>query len=148
MARKVTLFGPETLDRIATRYGIARPYADTLGIDPFLAMGGPAEELDSINSSLYQILGNSIFDTRVGGFPDWMGQGVKAVEFSHDDIKRNVTEAKSVDQSNGVSIKDKWFNPTLVDLGYGNIKLGTAIDLIQKYNRRYPSSDPLDLKKY
>jgi hypothetical protein len=121
MARKVTMFEPETLDRIATLYGQARPYGEILGIDPFLAMGGPAEDLDSINSSLYQRFGNSIFDTRVGGFPDWMGSTVKLVEFSHDDIERNIDEAKSVDQSKGVSVEDKWYNPTLVDLGYGNI---------------------------
>jgi hypothetical protein len=36
----------------------------------------------------------------------------------------------------------------LVDLGPGNIKLGSAIALLKKYNDIYPNSDPLQAKKY
>jgi hypothetical protein len=157
MARKVTMFEPETLTGIASLYGQARPYAEILGIDPFLAMGGPAEELDEINKlpfftweyPWFPAAGNAHFDNRVGGYPDWMGEWVrKKWEYSHDDIERDIDDVKKVDQTHGVTYGVKWDHPVLVDLGYGNIKLGTAITLLQDYNLRYPKSDPFDLKQY
>jgi hypothetical protein len=36
----------------------------------------------------------------------------------------------------------------LLDVGPGNIKIRTAISMLQNYNRMFPDSDPLDLKRY
>lgn len=38
--------------------------------------------------------------------------------------------------------------PVMIDLGPGNIQLYTAINLLEDYNNRYPSSDPLGIKGY
>jgi hypothetical protein len=39
-------------------------------------------------------------------------------------------------------------NPVFFDVGPGNIKIRTAISMLQNYNRMFPDSDPLDLKRY
>jgi hypothetical protein len=154
---EVSVFGQDTLDMIEKLYGLSKSYADMLGVDPFLAMGGPAEELDTINRSPngtweYPYIPsalNSLLDTWVAGLPDWVGYWSKEIfDYSHERIKRNIAEANNIDQTHGVSDWDKARNPVLVDLGHGNIKLGTAIDLLERYNDKYPDSDPLHLKKY
>lgn len=39
-------------------------------------------------------------------------------------------------------------NPAYADVGTGNIKIFTAVRLIDAYIADHPSSDPIDLKKY
>src|ERR1051326_1859088 len=39
-------------------------------------------------------------------------------------------------------------NPVLWDVGPGHIHIRTAITMLQNYNRMFPDSDPLDLKRY
>ena len=39
-------------------------------------------------------------------------------------------------------------NPVFFDVGPGNIKIRTAISMLQNYSRMFPDSDPLDLKRY
>jgi hypothetical protein len=103
-------FDDDTLEEMARLYDIAKPYADRVGVDPFLAIGGPAEELASTRRlSDYRRPGNYAFD--------WWTPTM----FSEAMIERNVSEAKNVDQSNGIRIWDKLWNPTPVDLGPANI---------------------------
>src|SRR5205809_866104 len=40
-------FDDDTLGEMARLYDVAKPYADRVGVDPYLAIGGPAEELDT-----------------------------------------------------------------------------------------------------
>jgi hypothetical protein len=46
------------------------------------------------------------------------------------------------------SYADRLTNPVLFDIGPGNIKIRTAISTLQNYNRMFPDSDPLELKRY
>lgn len=43
---------------------------------------------------------------------------------------------------------NRLFNPIFFDIGPGNIKIRTAILMLQNYNRMFPDSDPLGLKQY
>jgi len=149
-AKVATVFDRETLKTIADFYKTSTHYADILGIDPFLAIGGPAEELYTINNyDLAHKAGNAFFDSWVGGFPDWIRDWKgRPIKYSHEDILKNIVESELVDQTNGVSYGQKLDNPVLVDLGMGNFKLGTAIDLLRNYNKKYPITDPFDLKRY
>ena len=77
---------------------------------------------------------------------------------SHDDI---IAEYKFVRSQTpewradiGTSIPDiltggsKFNYPVLLDVGAGNVQVYTAIGLLEEYNQKYQTSDPLDLKKY
>jgi hypothetical protein len=46
------------------------------------------------------------------------------------------------------SYPDRLTNPVFFDVGPGNIKIRTAISMLQNYNRMFPDSDPLALKRY
>jgi hypothetical protein len=43
---------------------------------------------------------------------------------------------------------DKFANPTLLDVGPGNIKIRTAMDLLNDYFEAHPDNDPLGLAIY
>jgi len=43
---------------------------------------------------------------------------------------------------------DRLANPIFFDVGPGNIKIRTAISMLQNYNQLFPYSDPIDLKRY
>jgi hypothetical protein len=43
---------------------------------------------------------------------------------------------------------DRLMNPSFFDVGPGNVKIRSAISMLQNYNRMFPDSDPLDLKRY
>ena len=83
-------------------------------------------------------------------------QTARVSAFSHEEIKSNydsVVKDKQIlsDVVSAGSIKKgliKWDNPVLNDVGPGNIKILTAIDLLAKYNTANPEQDPLGLKGY
>jgi hypothetical protein len=47
----------------------------------------------------------------------------------------------------GLHLNALW-NPALFDVGPGNIKIRTAISMLQNYSQMFPDSDPLNLKRY
>ena len=117
-------FDDETLSEMARLYDVAKPYADRLGVDPYLAIGGPAEEMDTVHRMNPILrLGNTFFDWQV------------PIVYGEAKLREDVQKAKRVDQSHGVSYGDKLTHPTLVDLGPGNIKFGNAISLLTRYNK-------------
>jgi hypothetical protein len=133
---RVRKFDDGTLETMTKLYDVAKPYADSLGVDPYLAIGGPAEELDTIHRMTPL--------SRAGNWAlDWKARHWD----SKEGIREDLEEAKNVDQSTGVSVWSKPRHPVLTDLGLGNFKLAHAIDLLRRYNQRFPDSDPLQLKK-
>lgn len=76
--------------------------------------------------------------------------------YSHDELQRNYEATKSNQQilkdvvSAGLlgKITIKTDNPVLNDVGPGNIKILTAIDLLKTYIDRNPETDPLGIKNY
>jgi hypothetical protein len=130
------IFGFNTLRQSKKLYGDIRPHARAMGVDPFLAVGGPAEEMHTRNErNTIWALGEVSLD-------------VMATNWSHEGIVQDLIDSKGVDQTNGVSPIDKARHATLLDMGVANIKLQTAIELLNDYNNNYQKSDPLDLKKY
>jgi hypothetical protein len=123
-------------------YDLTKPYADRLGVDPYLALGGPAEELDTnrrmdpIGQPL-SFFGDPILDWKAQYYP-WDSKYT---------IRQDMEDAKSADQSHGVSPPNKLLHPVLADLGPANFKLAHATELLRSYNERFPDSDPLQLKK-
>ncbi len=67
-------------------------------------------------------------------------------KFNHGIIQKLYSEIK--DPNSIHSIFNKAKNPILNDVSPFNIKIATAITLINKYNQDYLQNDPLDLKKY
>jgi hypothetical protein len=125
-----TVFEEETLNTIVDLYRRSKPYAAVLGIDPFLAIGGPAEELHTINSyDPFRYYGDQFLDA-----------------WSNVWWQSHPCEIRRPDRWS--SDKAKIFYPVLADMGIANVKLNTALDLLDEYNGRYPNTDPLDLKKY
>ena len=45
-------------------------------------------------------------------------------------------------------ILNKLSNPVFWDVGPGGVNIRTGIQMLQNYNRMFPDSDPLDLKRY
>jgi hypothetical protein len=121
---------------------VAKPYADLLGVDPYLVVGGPAEELDTIRRTdpigdALSFVGNPFLDVRARNY--FWGD--------HNAISQDLEDVRKVDQSRGVNAWKKLWHPVLADLGPGNIKLAHAIELLRRYNQRFPDSDPLQLKE-
>src|SRR5689334_21812119 len=84
-------FDDDTLEKMAGLYDVAKPYADRFGIDPYLAIGGPVEEMDTVHR-LNPLLraGNWALDWKARNWDD------------QDHIREDIEKAKSVDQSRGV----------------------------------------------
>jgi hypothetical protein len=139
---RVRKFDDGTLATMAKLHDVAKPYADRLGVDPYLAVGGPAEELDTIRRTdpigdPLSFVGNPFLDVRARNY-FWR---------DHNALSQDLEDAKKVDQSRGVNAWKKFWHPVLADLGPGNIKLAHAIELLRRYSQRFPDSDPLQLKE-
>ncbi|MEO0370846.1 MAG: hypothetical protein AAF231_05255, partial [Pseudomonadota bacterium] len=69
---------------------------------------------------------------------------------SHASILENYNLVQSLgpDWRASVSDFDKLNNPVMLDIGVGNVQIYTAIGLLDEYNQKFPSSDPLGLKQY
>lgn len=69
---------------------------------------------------------------------------------NHADIlaEYNFVQAQSAEWRANLHGADKFSYPVMLDVGAGNVQIYTAIGLLEEYNQRYPSSDPLGLKQY
>ncbi|MBZ9600411.1 hypothetical protein [Phyllobacterium chamaecytisi] len=70
----------------------------------------------------------------------------RALRFNHQQLADNYNAIKGGSPNWG----DKWRNPAMIDVGPGNIRIETAIDLLEEYHAEHAASgdDPLDLNKY
>ncbi|MEM1391088.1 MAG: hypothetical protein AAGG45_08405 [Pseudomonadota bacterium] len=69
---------------------------------------------------------------------------------SHDDILQeyNFIQSQTPEWRAELGGIDKLSYPVMLDIGVANFQLRTAIGLLDEYNQRFPSSDPLGLKVY
>lgn len=141
MAEPTSSFTVETWVYIATYGGVAQRYADAYGVSPLAVMGAVANEHDTrFNRDL-------VFDSR-GGVGQWIGDQLSQKwgpgDFSHSDIANYYDQYKSGENTS------KLRNPVAVDVGPGNIKISTAIDIVNRYNDEYGKTnfDTLGLIKY
>lgn len=103
------------------------------------ALGAILEEYNDRNES-----GLDIFSQAVGDGASYF------LNTNHADIlaEYNFVQSQGAEWRAGISGADKFAYPVMLDVGAGNIQVYTAIGLLEEYNQRYPTSDPLDLKKY
>jgi hypothetical protein len=64
------------------------------------------------------------------------------VTLTHADLARSFTQVQNGQAAGKLS------NPTLIDIGPGNVQIQTAIRLLLAYNQKFKGSDPLNIKKY
>lgn len=131
-------FSKSTLDYIKNNVEKAKKVASALGAPDVTAqgvLGAIGEEYESL------------------GVADWVQAG-RVGQYSHEELKSNY-ESTIADQKilkNVVAgtaaekISIKFFNPALNDVGPGNIKILTAIDLLNTYSDKNFNSDPLSIK--
>ena len=115
--------------------------SEILNVPPVSIAGSIAEEFDSIQrANIVKSIGNRFLDVNT------------EMSFSHQMILDDYREVSSDEFDKKILRKpgvfDKASHVTLRDLGPGNIKLKTAIDLLGEYIENNRKSDPLDLKKY
>nr|WP_260406828.1 calcium-binding protein [Pseudomonas cichorii] len=133
-------FSESTLEYIKSQADKAKEVAGALGVPGVTAqglLGAIGEEYESL------------------GAVDWI-QTQRVTSFTHEELKQNYESVISDQQILKDVVKAgslqkaqiKWENPVLNDVGPGNVKVLTAIDLLNKYNSNNPDSDPLGLKGY
>jgi Ca2+-binding RTX toxin-like protein len=133
-------FSKPTLDYIKANAEKAKEVAKALGLSDVTAqgiLGAIGEEYESI------------------GLVDW-GQTIRVSQYSHDEILSNYENTRVnpkvledvVSGSSAEKIFIKFTNPVLNDVGPGNIKILTAIDLLKTYIDHNPDTDPLGIKNY
>ncbi|MCE9523122.1 MAG: hypothetical protein K8S25_11915 [Alphaproteobacteria bacterium] len=122
--------------------------ARTLGVSEGAIAGAIAEEID---------------DTRARGrleYVQWAAKWARLAPMSHEDINADYEQWEQVlkkDPSSGEELPP-WYeggiiwqktrHPVLIDIGWGKIRLHTAIRMLREYNVRYPENDPLGIKRY
>ncbi|WP_215781980.1 KTSC domain-containing protein [Paludibacterium sp. B53371] len=131
---KVTLYDQAAMDFVDTFNAPIRRAATILGITPEALFGALVEENHAYRQdSLKNYLGDQW--TRFSGRNHWL-------------LKQSYALAKQQDKLDRHSTWDK-FNPVLNDIGPFNIKLGTAIRLLEDYARATPpGQDPLQVRHY
>lgn len=113
--------------------------SQTLGVDAVAIIGAIAEEHnDMFTASAWRGPSANIFvDSLVVQFSSHSG-----ILADYNYFVQNRSEISNT------NIFNKLANPVLVDMGPGNIKLFTAIELLNDYIIQNPNSDPLNLKQY
>lgn len=113
------------------------------------SLGGNSSSIAALGSILEEYndrfeSGSDIFSQAVGDAASYF------LNSDHDAIlaEYNFVQAQSPEWRAGISGADKFLYPVTLDVGAGNVQVYTAIGLLDEYNQRFPSSDPLGLKKY
>jgi subtilisin-like proprotein convertase family protein len=139
MAEPTSPFTQETTDFIARNAVEAEAVAKELGLSANALMGAVANEHDTrFNQDL-------IFDSR-GGTLQWAADALVAQFADNEDIIDNYNNLKRGIANPGGKLN----NFAMIDVGPGNIRIETAIDVLNDYLVAHPDDgdDPLSLKQY
>lgn len=137
MAEPSSIFTDRTKQYIERVAPWAKEAADRLNIPAAAILGAVANEYDTrFNPDL-------AFGLRGGAaqaFADWWSAGS-----SHDEISEDFGDRES-----GKSAASKFWHPAKIDIGPGNIRVETAIDLLKDYlvSHEADGQDPLQLRQY
>ena len=160
MAEQLYAYDPHDLNYLS---GKAKPISDTAAVLRVPALGiagGIAREMTlERNVYPYDLLrrfGQPIKELFTSSEPYWDPSESPASDESrarwrpitHQTIADYFDRSNSAGNAKKPSYFDKLGNPALFDVGPGNIKIRTAINMLQNYNQMFPDSDPLDLKHY
>lgn len=127
--------------------GIARELTYTRQVNPrkpLIVTAGPIKEFMTSNE-----IDPSTLQWSMTGGPAWKPITHQTLA---EGFARSNTPGQSFrferDKQTAEQILNKLTNPVFWDVGPGAIKISTAISMLQNYNRMFPQSDPLDLKRY
>lgn len=112
-------------------------------------LGGNSSSIAALGSILEEY--NDRFESMADVFSQAVGDAASYfLDRDRDAIlaEYNFVQSQSPEWRAGISGTDKFLYPVMLDIGVGNVQIYTAISLLNEYNQRFPSSDPLDLKKY
>ncbi|MDX0585670.1 hypothetical protein GOD01_22645 [Sinorhizobium medicae] len=164
MAEPTSKFQPETLDFIARNARKADLVAKILDLPANALIGAVANEFDTRHNPDLTL-------TTSGAAGQWLGDRLSQrnapnpLEIDHRDLEEGYNTTKKVKNlepgwwekftpdwlsKSWDKIHEKATNPAAVDVGPGNIRIETAIDLLKAYTAQHPDEgdDPLALKKY
>lgn len=137
MAEPTSAFTRQTKQYIERVAPWAKEAADQSGVPATAILGAVANEYDTrFNPDL-----TSDIRGRAGqAFGDWYGGGR-----SHEKVKGDYETVKS-----GNVWESKLWHPVMIDVGPGNVRIETAIDLLGEYLASHKSDgqDPLELRQY
>lgn len=133
-----TKFTGETRKFIARQAATAQRVADKLRVSRNAVIGAVANEFDTRHNP------DLTLSSRGGtaqAASDW-----SALRADHQEIADNYNAIKA----DNPNVGGKLTNPAMIDVGPGNIRIETAIDLLKGYQAEHAASgdDPLDLNKY
>jgi hypothetical protein len=137
MAEPTSTFTRQTKQYIERVAPWAKEAADRLGVPATAILGAVANEYDTrFNPDL-------VFDIRGGAgqsLGDWFGNGgfFKSIKDDYEDVK------------SGNAWGPKFLHPAMIDVGPGNVRIETVIDLLGDYlaSHRSDGQDPLELRQY
>jgi hypothetical protein len=160
-------YDPRDLNYIAAK---AKPINDTaalLGVPAPGLAGGIVREMAleqfQYPKDLLRVAGKPVKKLLTSNEPDWASPDfsmVGGVNFwkplTHQTIAdyfaRSNTPGGIVSLPPPLDMFNKYLrpviNPALFDIGPGNVKIRTAISMLQNYDQMFPDSDPLNLKRY
>src|ERR1043166_5232476 len=153
MSFEARVFQPKDVVFIYANRDKIQNVADILQVSAVAMAAGIAAETQSIlngNGGLYPPAGAVGLAINL-----WLDQRV-ITSSSHSAIYNNYTQfyvnpsPGDSDRRDNPSVLDKLANPVLLDMGLGNIKLGTAISLMRDYLSTHTggSGDPLNLSRF
>ena len=130
---------PDNFLTLADLYSTsARRAATALGIsfDPTAAVGAVLEEAWDRGESA----DNFSYQSASDFYSLWHNS-------NHASIAAEYAELQAMSPTDRAAASGAWYQ-VMLDVGPGNIQLYTAISLLEEYNERYTTSDPLGLKHY
>jgi hypothetical protein len=159
-------YDPRDLNYLAAKAKQIRETAALLGVSPLDLAGGIAREMTytrQVNPHkplivaarpIKEFLTSNEIDRNALDWPMTGGPAWKPITHQSlaEGFARSNTPGQSFkferDKQTAEQILNKLTNPVFWDVGPGAINIKTAVSMLQNYNRMFPQSDPLDLKRY
>ncbi len=144
MAEYPLRYSPQALQYLSDHANEINFVAGSVGVSPLSVAAGIARE-QTLKSDIYpyqakRIIGNPIRQTETYILPYFSDSNLRSMYDA-----TNKLDPETLMYPGGSAIS----HPMLFDVGPGNIKLRTAISLLDNYNAQYKSDDDfLDLNKY
>lgn len=141
MAEPITPFTFDTRNYISKYGHLATQYSSNYQVSPLAVVGAIANEYDTRYNTDLKWTSRGYVVQALG---DMFAQpfGFRSA-FSHDEMLKYYSDYESGESRSKL-------NPAAIDVGPGNIKIATAIEIVKDYTQKYQDSgdDPLDLLQY
>lgn len=129
----------ENILSIIEKYGnSAYSVGTALGVNPNVIMGAVLEEYND----RYESFSDTAIQAAADLYSAIFNSNHDRISQNYEDVKNKSTEWRVAASKSEIS---KLLNPTLIDVGDGNIQIFTALDMLQKYIIDNENPDPMDL---